>query len=458
MASDPTPDSSTLLQRLGLHRPELRAWAMYDWANSAMVTIIITAVYPIYFSKVAAGNLKPDVATDRHALATMIALLIVAFVSPVLGAIADYAAIKKRLLACFLFVGVLATSGMFFVHSGDWPLAMALFIVANIGAAGSFVFYDSLLPHVARDGEMDRVSTTAYALGYLGGGLLLAVNLAWIKFPHWFGLPAGDNLTEAQQTLPVRLAFLSVAVWWLVFSLPLLFRVSEPPQRLEADETVGENPVKAALVRLKETFQELRGYKHAFLFLLAFLIYGDGIGTIYKMSAVYGAELKIPDGSLLAALLAVQFIGIPFAIGFGMLAGRLGAKNSILIGLAVYVGVSILGYFMKTAVHFWALAILVAMVQGGTQALSRSLFASMIPREKSAEFFAFFAVCEKFAGIFGPAIFAAISSRTAVLAVLSFFIVGGVMLLCVDVAQGQQIARAVDAKTRPTAEPAPPSA
>jgi UMF1 family MFS transporter len=341
---------------------------------------------------------------------------------------------------------------MFFIYRGDWLLALVLFMVANIGASGSFVFYDSLLPHVARHHEMDRLSTTGYALGYLGGGILLAFNLAWIQKPDWFGLPAGEGLTEAQATLPTRLAFLSVALWWLVFSIPLFRRVREPLRRLEADERPDLNPVRVAATRLRETLRELRGYRQAFLMLLAFLVYNDGIGTIIKMAAIYGAEIGIEQGALIAAILLVQFVGIPFALLFGILAGKIGAKRAIFLGLAVYAGISVLGYFMRTAAHFFVLAVLVGMVQGGSQALSRSLFASMIPKHKSAEFFAFFAIAEKFAGILGPAIFAATialtgSSRNAIISVIAFFIVGAMLLGRVNEEEGVRAARAADAAT-----------
>lgn len=431
------------LQRLGLGRPELRAWALYDWANSAFITTVIAAVFPIYFSSVAAAELPPAVATARFATATTIALVISALLAPFLGALADYTAVRKKMLAAFLGIGVVATAGLFFVSHGDWQLAAVLFVLGNIGVAGGFVFYDALLPHIASTEEMDRVSTTGYALGYLGGGVLLALNLAWMQYPSFFGI--------ADTAAAARLSFLSVAAWWLVFALPLFFHVAEPPRRFEADEQSGDTPFRAAVTRLGETVRELRVYKHAFLFLVAFLVYNDGIGTIIRMAAAYGTEIGLPQGTLIAAILLVQFIGIPCSFLFGSLAGRIGAKNSIFLALIVYTLVSVVGYFMTTALHFYLLAILVGMVQGGSQALSRSLFASMIPRYKSSEFFGFFSVCEKFAGLFGPAIFAGMifatgSSRAAILAVILFFVVGGGLLTLVDVPEGQRAAREAEAK------------
>jgi UMF1 family MFS transporter len=231
----------------------------------------------------------------------------------------------------------------------------------------------------------------------------------------------------------------------MVFSLPLFRRVPEPPPRLEPDEHLGENPVKMAFVRLAETFRELRSYRQAFLLLLAFLIYNDGIQTIIKMATAYGTEIGIGQSALIGAILLVQFVGIPCSFLFGMLAGRIGAKRALFLGLLVYTGISVLGYFMTTATHFYLLAGLVGTVQGGTQALSRSLFARMIPQHKSGEFFGFFSVFEKFAGIFGPLIFAGTiaatgSSRNAILSVIGFFVLGGALLYFVDVEEGQRAA------------------
>jgi MFS transporter, UMF1 family len=439
----------SLLDRLGLGRPELRAWAMYDWAASAVQTTIMVAVFPIYFVKVAGAGIAEGGATQRLATINSIALVIIAVVSPLLGAISDYRAAKKRFTAIFMTLGIAACCGLFVVHTGDFDLASWLFILIMVGVAGSYVFYEALLPHLAGPGEIDRVSTAGYAVGYLGGGVLLAFNLAWIQMPGLFGLPSGPDLSESDATLPARLAFLSVAVWWAVFSIPLFRQVAEPPARIEPDERPGESPVRAAFVRLGETFRELRSYRQAFLMLLAFLIYNDGIQTIIKMATAYGTEIGIGQGALIGAILLVQFVGIPCSFLFGAVAARIGAKRSLFLGLLAYTVISILGYYMSTATHFYILAGLVGMVQGGTQALSRSLFASMIPQHKSGEFFGFFSIFEKFAGIFGPLIFAGTiaatgSSRNAILSVIGFFAVGAALLALVNVEEGQRVARDVE--------------
>jgi UMF1 family MFS transporter len=425
------------LARLGLHRPELRAWASYDWANSAFWATVVQ-IFPVYFVSVAHADVPPAIASAHYATATTLAMIVIAVLSPILGAIADYAGIKKKMLAAFLALGVPATAAMVAIGPGDWKLALVLYMLGNIGVAGTIVFYEALLPHIAREEEIHRVSTAGFALGYLGSGLLMAANLLMIQKPHLFGLPDSGTAT--------RIAFLTVAVWWLVFSIPLFRGVREPPRRLESDERPGMAVLTVGFTRLRETFRELRGYRQAVLFLGAFLIYNDGINTIIRMAAPYGTELGLPPGALIGALLLVQFVGIPFAFLFGAMAQWLGAKRSIFLGLAVYLGITVTGYTMRTMGHFMILAILVGMVQGGTQALSRSLFASMIPRHKSAEFFAFYGVFEKFASIFGPALFAFMiattgSSRHAILATAVFFLAGGALLTVVDVDEGRRQAR-----------------
>ncbi len=436
----------SLLERLGLHRPELRAWAMYDWANSAFVCVVVTAVFPIYFSRVASQGLEPAVATARFGLATTLGLVLVALASPLLGALADAGAMKKRLLAAGVALGAGATAGLFLVGPGDWRLGAALFVLANVGLSVGFVAYDALLPHVARPDEVDRVSTAGYALGYLGGGLLLSVNLAWILAPARFGLPAGPGLDPWRATLPTRLAFLSVALWWVAFSIPLFRRVPEPPA---ASGVPSAHPVREALAQLAATGQAFRRHPQAARLMVAFLVYNDGIGTIIRMATLYGTEIGLGQQDLIAAVLLVQFAGIPFAFLFGGLAGRIGAKRAVLGSLAVYALISVVGYFMRTAAHFFALAFMVAVVQGGSQALSRSLFASMVPRRRSGEFFGFFSVMEKVAGVFGPLLFTVAvwltgSSRTAILSIIAFFAVGAWLLSRVDVEAGQRAARQAD--------------
>lgn len=426
-----------LLAALGLQRREVRAWAMYDLANSAFATTIITAIFPVYFASVAGADLAPGEATRLLARTTTIALATSAILAPFLGALADHAPIKKRLLGLFMAIGCISAGCLALVTRGDWFLAAVCFGIGNVGFTASLTFYDSLLPHVAREDEIDRVSTGGYALGYLGGGVLLALNVAWILSPSTFGL------RDASQAS--RLSFASVAVWWFLFSIPLFRHVREPAIPLGGTRRSTAVLIRASFAGLLRTVRELRRYRNAMLLLVAFVIYADGIGTIQRLATSYGAELGIAQSALITAILLVQFAGVPFAFLFGMLANRIGAKISIFIGLAVYVVLTISAYYMKTERDFYILALLVATVQGGTQALSRSLFASMIPRARSSEFFGFFSIFEKFGAILGPAVFEMASrttgsSRSAILSVVAFFVLGAGVLSVVNVREGQEAA------------------
>jgi MFS transporter, UMF1 family len=427
-----------LLGRLALDRKPTRAWVMYDWANSAFVTVVVTALFAPWFSALYTGPEPTESAkasaTGALAITTTIALVLIAVASPLLGAIADRTPIKKRMLAFFTAMGALATVGFWFVGPEDWFLALILFAIGNVAANGAFVFYDALLPHVARPDELDRVSTAGYALGYVGGGVLLTVNVAMLLSPATFSL--------ADKGEAVRAAFVMTAIWWVVFAIPLFRHVPEP-HLPEAQRVRGSAAIRAGVDDLRHTWRELKRYPQAALLLLAFLIYNDGVGTIIRMAVAYGTEIGFKDTDLIIAILIVQFVGIPATFAFGQLAGRMGTRRAIFLGIAAYCVVSVLGYFMTSPVHFYVLAGMVGLVQGGVQALSRSLFASMIPKHKSSEFFGLFAVFEKFAGIIGPALFALTntafgSSRPAILGVITFFVVGGVLLARVDVAAGQR--------------------
>jgi UMF1 family MFS transporter len=426
-----------LLARVGLVTPEQRAWAWYDWANSAYFTTVITAVFPGFYATYAAAGLEPAQATARFAAITTLSVATIAIAAPVLGALADHSGIKKRLLAAFLMVGVSACAAMVFIGEGDIGLASVLFFVGNVGVSGSLVFYDSLLPHVATGHDTDRVSAAGYALGYLGGGTLLLLNLAWILQPALFGFAGTASAIKA--------SFVSVAIWWAAFSLPLFRHVPEPPHRASSPTEAG-SATAVAFGRLGRTFREVRRYRQAFLLFLSMLLYQDGIQTIIRMAAVYGAEIGIAQTPQIAAFVMVQFLGIPCALLFGSLGARIGTKRAIFVAIAVYAAATILGYFMTTVTHFFILAALVATVQGGAQALSRALFARMVPADRTSEFFGFFAVAERFATVLGPIVFTlsvAItgSSRSAVLVVLLFFVAGAWLLSLVDEEAGIRAAR-----------------
>ena len=344
---------------------------------------------------------------------------------------------QKRFLGGFLVVALVFTGMLFFVGEGDWVAALVFYILASIGNGGANVFYDSLLPHVARPEEIDQVSARGYAMGYLGGGLLLAVNLAWYLMPERFGFADGSQA--------VRASFLSVAVWWALFSIPLFRRVPEPPATATGPR---ENPVRAGFSRLRETFHRMQHYKELWKFLVAFWLYADGIGTIIKMAPSMAARSAIghrgPGG---AALLLTQFVGIPLTLVFGRLARRTGAKRAIYLALGVYTLISILGFFMTQPWHFWVLAGMVGLVQGGSQSLSRSLFGAMTPKARSAEFYGFFDISSKFAGIAGPLLFGLTASLTgsgrwSIVSLIVFFVAGALLLSRVNEQEGMAIARA----------------
>lgn len=632
----------------------IRAWTMYDWANSAFATTILAVVLPVYYSQVAGATLpSASTATAYWSMGLSVSLFIVALMSPLLGTISDVMRGKKRFLAVFFGMGVVATGLLVFVKTGDWLLASILFIVGRIGFTAANVFYDALLPHIAKKQDLDSVSARGFAMGYLGGGILLAINVVMLQY-----LPG---------TWGPRMSFLSVAIWWGIFAIPLFRRIPEPPAAT-AELQSGENVVGVSARRIWATLKDVRQYRELFKYLIAFLIYADGIGTIIGVAAIYGAELGFGSVELILALLLVQFVGIPYSLIFGKLpspnqkhrpfflafilfniialpltgvlaartlpsniigavpepfvqtpnaagegmhtvgndyfvytgewaeqiipADELGVENdavyqqstgsgtefefiyngqhitivhsigpdhgvwflkldddeplridaynptfrygveqtidvktlgehtlslvnsgetnpdssgnlmsitavnveppsrssnlmyilgliilvelfglllslllgrplfsgvidkvdtktSILIALLTYAVIAIWGYFLNSVVEFWFLAWMVAVVQGGSQALSRSLFSSMAPAAKSGEFFGLFGVMEKFSAIVGPLIFAFAattlgSSRPAVLSIIAFFIIGGFLLLRVNVDEGRQVAREED--------------
>ncbi len=414
------------------HRKIIFSWCMYDWANSAFATTIMAAVLPFFYSSVAGANLSKTTASSYWGYTNTVAMLIVAFSAPVLGALADHWGMKKKFLAGFAILGIISTAFLVSVSRGDWLLASFLYILGMLGFSGGNNFYDSLLPHVAGDEEIDRISSYGYATGYLGGGLLLILNLAMILKPSIFGIPDAEWGS--------RYSFLTVALWWALFSIPILKNVPEPPVVLIAGESA--HPMRASFQRLSLTFHNLRQYREAFKFLVAFWLYNDGIGTIISMAVIFGAEINIAQEHLIGAILAVQFVGIPFSLLFGNLAGKIGTKRAIFLGLGIYTGISIGGYFIQNALHFWILAILVGFVQGGTQALSRSLFGTLIPKSRSAEFFSFYDVSSKFAGIIGPSVFGFVgqmtgSSRLSIVALVVFFIGGGLILFQVKEKEGR---------------------
>jgi len=414
-------------------RKAILGWAMYDWANSAFATTVMAGFFPIFFKQFWSVGADATLSTARLGLANSLAGITVALCAPILGAIADRGSSKKRFLLLFAFLGVVMTLGLYTVSKGNWPAAVLLYVMATIGFTGGNIFYDALIVSAAPEQRLDVVSSLGFALGYLGGGTLFALNVWMTLSPPTFGFP--------DAAAAVQFSFLTVGVWWAVFSIPLFLFVQEPAVPKPAS---GLNMVRAGLTELKNTFQEIRNLKTIFLFLLSYWLYIDGVDTIIRMAVDYGISIGLESKDLIVALLITQFVGFPSAIGFGFLGKRIGAKRAIFAAIAVYLFVTIWAPFMETSREFYILAMVVGLVQGGIQALSRSFYARIIPAEKSAEFFGFYNMIGKFSAIIGPGLMAGVglaarsmgypshlASRISITAVSLFFLAGGVLLFFV---------------------------
>jgi MFS transporter, UMF1 family len=353
----------------------------------------------------------------------------VALAAPLLGAIADSAGMRKQFLAAFSLLGICATAGLFLVQSGFWFYAAGLYVFATIGFSGANIFYDALLPVVADRGQRERVSARGYALGYLGGGLLLALCIWMTLRPAAFGITG-----PAPEILAIKISFLLTAVWWLLFTLPVLAGV---PESLTPGVAGASRPVRAGLRRIAATFRDIRSLKPVWLFLLAYWFYIDGVDTVIRMAVDYGLSLGFPSRALIVALLLTQFVGFPSALVFGRLGQRWGSRPAILLGLGCYVVIVLWASMMRSEREFYLLAVLVGMVQGGVQALSRSFFSRLIPLGREAEFFGFYNMIGKYAVIFGPALMGLTgwllgSSRAGIVSLGVFFVVGGLLLFRVS--------------------------
>jgi UMF1 family MFS transporter len=374
--------------------------------------------------------MPPHLATATWGYASAAALLVAAVMGPLVGAGADHLGRRKAMLLALVVIGSLATAGIALQAFGGWRGLLALFGVAFVAFASGNVLYDSLLPAVAAPHELHRVSARGFAYGYLGGGLLLALNLAWILAPGRFGLPGAE--------VAVRLSFASVALWWAGFSIPLFVRVPEPGRVASIPVT----RVPGAVARgVLHTLLAVRRQPELFRFLIAFWLYSDGIGTVIKMATIYGTEVGIGRADLIGALLMVQLIAAPASLLFGRLAGRIGPQRAVVAGLMGYAAITMLGFFLSRPWQFWALAGLVALFQGGTQALSRSMFAGLAPSRRMGEMFGFYSVSEKLAGVVGPLLFGLVTQasgagRFAVLTLLPFFLGGAWLLMTVDLDKG----------------------
>lgn len=416
------------------YQKSVNSWALYHWAENGYSTIIVSAILPVYYSHVGASGLGSNTATAYWGYTTTITAILGALLAPMIGTLANLKGIRKRLLLAFAAISIFTTVFLYFVKTGDWVFASLIFIISNTAFALGDVMHDSLLPHVAKPEDIDRVSTRGFGFGYLGGSILLAINIGMIQL-------------MSDKDLAARLSFLTVSVWWAVFTIPIILNVKEP--KAGSALAKGENTFTAGYNLLRNTYRNISRYKQLLFFLLAFLIYNDGIGTIIRMATIYGADLGLGMSTLIGALLLTLVIGIPFAFIFGRLAKVIGPKNCIYICLFVYILISIGGFFIDSAVDFWILAFMVGTVQGGAQALSRSLYGSMIPKTKTAEFFGFYGLSSRFGGILGPFVFALVAqisgnSRFGIVAIVFFFILGALLLTRVNVEEGVRVAREED--------------
>ena len=425
------------------------SWALYDWANSAFATTVMAGFFPVFFKQYWSAGVEATTVTFRLGLANSIASLVVVAFAPVLGAIADQGGAKKKFLLFFAVLGVVMTGGLFLVAQGAWMAAVLIYVLAIIGFSGGNVFYDSLLVSVAPPEKKDFVSAFGFSLGYLGGGILFAINVFMTLKPRLFGLA---NVAEA-----VKVSFLSVAVWWAVFSVPVMLWVREPPAR---HKKAGWAMVTGGFVQLKDTFAEIRKLRIVFLFLIAYWLYIDGVDTIIRMAVDYGMALGFEPRNLMTALLITQFVGFPAAIAFGKIGERLGTKNGIFLGITVYIGVTAYARFMDRASEFYVLAVAIGLVQGGVQALSRSFYARIIPAGRAAEFFGFYNMLGKFAAVIGPFLMGLVGvltgdPRHSVLAVIVLFVAGAAILYFVDEKEGERIAGELEQENGPAASVQP---
>jgi UMF1 family MFS transporter len=409
------------------------AWGFYDWANSAFATTVMAGFFPIFFKQYWASGLSATDSTFQLGMANSIASLLVVCMAPLLGAIGDQAGAKKRFLLFFAAMGIIMTGALQLVAAGNWGMALLLYGLGILGFSGGNIFYDSLLVAVSDNRDYDRVSALGFALGYLGGGLLFAFDVVMTLHPEWFGLA---DAAEA-----VKLSFVSVAVWWALFSVPLFLFVPEP-QILPAST----NSLLAGFRQLAETVRKLRQLRITFLFLLAYWFYIDGVDTIVRMAVDYGLSVGFDANNLMVALLLTQFVGFPAAILFGRIGQRHGPRQGILMAIFCYLLILLWAYRMDEVWEFYALAVAIGLVQGGIQALSRSLFARLIPPDQSGEFFGFFNMLGKFAAVLGPLLMGWVGvltgdPRLAILSVSLLFIIGALLLSRVDVKAGETAAR-----------------
>jgi len=408
------------------NKKSIYSWALYDWANSAYATTVMAGFFPLFFKAYYSQGSDVTVSTAQLGFANSISSFVIVLIAPLLGAIADGASLRKRFLFLFAYLGILMSATLALVGEGEWQLAASIYVLGNIGFMGSNIFYDGLLPSISDEKSVDYISGLGFALGYLGGGILFGINVWMLQDFAFFGF---SNEAEA-----IKISFVSVALWWALFSLPLFLFVEEKRAKTKEKTRI---VLKNGYVRLKQTFSKIRQLKGVLLFLVAYWLYIDGVDTIIRMAVDYGMALGFDSSNLILALLIVQFVGFPATLFFIKIAAFLDTKKAIFMAIGVYIFIIVFASKMQEVEEFYILAVLIALVQGGIQALSRSYYSRMIPQEKSAEFFAFYNLLGKFATIFGPLLvgFVALfsqNSRLSIASIAILFIAGAVLLYFVD--------------------------
>ncbi len=410
-----------MLRKLLGNKPVV-SWAMYDWANSAFATTVMAGFFPIFFKQYWSSDIDAAQSTLILGATNSSASLVLALIAPLLGSLADRGGYKKEILFITTALGVLSTLALFYIPEGYWPLAALVYGLAAFGFMASMIPYDSLLVDVTKGRKMDYVSGLGFGLGYLGGGLLFVINVLWYLQPELFGIP--------DSTTAVRLSFVSVSIWWALFSIPVFINVKESR---ESEQPLSQSLLRNSWRDVFATLREIAGHREILLFLLAYFFYIEGVNTTIKMAIDYGLSLGFDSANLITALLLVQFVAFPFAILFGWIGERFGASRGLYLGISVYIIMSLLAYRMTEVWQFYWMAVAIGMVQGGVQSLSRSLYAARIPPQRAAQYFGFFNMLGKFSAVLGPivvgiAVTLSGTPRATTLVLLVFF-VSGLLLL-----------------------------
>ncbi|MFA6137886.1 MAG: MFS transporter [Sulfurimonas sp.] len=407
------------------NKKQIYSWALYDWADSTYATTVMAGFFPLFFKTYYSANVDATVSTAQLGFANSISSFIVVLLAPLLGSIADAGSLKKRFLFLFAYLGILMSAALALVGEGAWQMAVFVYVLGNIGFMGSNTFYDALLSSISDEKSVDFVSGLGFALGYLGGGILFGVNVWMLQNPSFFGLES--------EAMAVKASFVSVALWWAIFSTPLFLFVEEKRENVNRESSL----LTQGYLRLKNTFSKIKALKGLLLFLVAYWLYIDGVDTIIRMAVDYGMALGFDTNSLILSLLIVQFVGFPATLLFAKLAQKWDTKKAIFLAIFIYMFIILWATRMSEVYEFYILALMIACVQGGIQALSRSYYSKMIPQEHSAEFFGFYNFLGKFATILGPLLVAVVAlfsqnSRVAIASVAIFFLIGGVLLFFVD--------------------------